>query len=86
MFNTIGMLPIPLRFNCGYARVAVKELLSTEQTGRTIDKPKRAQEFRELFDIPTFGIPDGYFTEKKGKSYGSLFDRHCTRVLSGFAM
>ena len=66
--------------------MAVKELLSTEQTGCTIDKPKRAQEFIELFDVPTFQIPDGYFTEKRGKSYESLFDHHCTRVLSGFAM
>lgn len=65
-------MSVALAFNCGFARVAVKEL--------TRD---RAQEFQNLFPIASFQIPDGYF--ERTSSRQSLFTRHCNKILDAFS-
>ena len=79
------MLPIPLVVNCGFARVAIKELSMTGKgiQFNRIDKHNRSERFKNLFNIPTFGLPDDYFTHSK---HDSQFNRHSERILTGFSM
>lgn len=60
-------MAISLEVNCGYARVAIRELTTVQRgrNGRQSHRQKRQDEFRELFDLPTFGLPTDYF-EMKG--------------------
>jgi hypothetical protein len=39
--------------------------------------------WERLFNIPTFGLPDDYFTRSK---HDSQFNRHSERILTGFSM
>ena len=79
------MLPTPLVVNCGFARVAIKEL-STTAKGihfKKVNKDCRSEQFKDLFNIPTYGIPDDYFTRGK---HDSKFNRYCDRILTGFSV
>lgn len=50
-----GISPTSLAFNCGFARVAVRELTETQRgQPQSIDKEKRAHGFKELFERPSF--------------------------------
>ena len=72
-------IPIPLQINCGYARVAIRELSSPEKfKNRTeIANEQRRQGFLRLFSSATYNIPDQY------QSGGSRqFDKHCDRILN----
>ena len=82
--NTVAMfIPIPLNFNCGYARTAIRELTPkrTGRIGRKIDTEKRLNDFKELFcDI---SLPDDIVrTDSKGNSQ---FDKYCTSILDMFS-
>ena len=79
------MLPTPLVVNCGFARVAIKELSKTGKgiQFKNIDKKNRSEQFKTHFHIPTFGLPDNYFTHGK---HDSQFNRHCDKILTGFSM
>ena len=70
--------------NCGYARTAICEL-SSSQRG-IIDKTKREQQFRELFDLPTFKLKDDLFTSPNPELHlPAPFDRYCERINACFS-
>ena len=76
-------LPIPIKFNCGYARTAVRELTpkKTGKSGRKIDTNKRASDFKQLFC--SFSLPEEIFlADHKGDSQ---FDRYCNSILDMFS-
>ena len=72
------IVAIPLKFNCGFARVAVRELTQPKH-----DTP--CDEFKKLFSMPTFKLPADYFHESRRKRYKSRFSEHCDRILAGFS-
>ena len=67
-------------FNCGYARVAIRELTPCK---RLVDIQKRQEEFQKLFGLPTYSIPSNYY-DQPSKYRPSVFDRHADAVLEGF--
>ena len=69
---------IPLKFNCGFARVAVRELIQSKH-----DTP--CDKFQKIFSMPTFKLPADYFHESKRKRYKSRFCEYCNRILAGFS-
>ena len=75
--------PTPLKFNCGYARTAIRELTpkKTGRLGRNIDTNKRSSDFKQLFaDI---SLPEGIFqTDCKGNS---KFNKHCNSIFDMFS-
>ena len=81
--------PALLQFNCGFARCAVKELSNllaanaTKEAARKVDTDTRAERFRALFHLGSFGIPEGFFTASSSKK-PSLFDVRCEAVLDAF--
>ncbi len=82
MSETSGkaILATSLAFNCGFARVAVRELTETKRgKPQSIDKEKRAHDFKELFEIPSFSLPSGYFN-RRGPTRESQFDTHCKAI------
>ncbi len=81
-----GIVATSLAFNCGFARVAVRELTDTK-CGRpqSVDKEKRALEFKDLFEIPSFGLPSNYFS-RRGLTREPLFDKHCKTIAGSFSM
>ena len=59
--------PISLQFNCGYARVAVRELTDIAREQKVNAASLCEDKFLELFSktrAPNFGIPDGYFCSR----------------------
>ena len=74
-----------LRINCGFARVAVKEL--TPRIRNQTDFGKRASEFQALFeDTPNFlrDLPPTYFQPTTHGKDPSLYDEDCTKILDSF--
>ena len=74
--------------NCGYARTAIRELsLSQRGSKQTlIDKTKQVQQFRELFDLPTFKLKDDLFTSPNPELHlPAPFDRYCERINACFS-
>ncbi len=74
--------PAPLKYNCGYARTAIRELTPKckrpGQFARQVDKEKRACEFQEIFgDI---GFPEKLFA--KGNDQ---FNAGCENILNSFS-
>lgn len=47
-------------FNCGYARVAIRELTPCK---RVVNLQERQKEFQKLFGLPMYSIPNNYFDE-----------------------
>lgn len=71
-----------LEVNCGFARVAIRELTPKIHGRQSIDTQKRALEFRELFkDCSNYGIENSYFEQDKNDS---MFNRDCSRILKVF--
>ena len=71
-----------LNVNCGFARVAIRELTPKSHGWQQIDKQKRASEFKEQFkDCSNYGIDESYFEEDRNDS---LFNRDCHRILKFF--
>ena len=68
--------------NCGYARVAIRELTPCK---RLVDTQKRQDEFQKLFGLPTYSIPSHYF-DQQSKYRPSTFNKHADAVLDGFAL
>ena len=66
--------------NCGYARVAIRELTPCK---RAVNKQER-QEFQKLFGLPTYSIPINYCHEPS-KYRPSAFNKHADAVVDGFA-
>ena len=67
-----------LDFNCGFARTAVRELTLGKSLFGFNDTQGRQQKFAELFDIPTYGIPEQYYESNGSKP--SRFERHCNDI------
>ena len=76
---------ISLEVNCGYARVAIREMASIQRgrNGHQFDRQKTQVEFRELFDLPTFGLPTDYFDMNGHRP--SRFDCRCEHQLDIFS-
>ena len=74
--------------NCGYARTAIRELSSSKRgsTQQHIDKTKRVQQFKEIFDLPTFKLTDEMFTHPISQQHlPTPFDRYCERINTHFS-
>ena len=73
--------------NCGFARTTIHQNSTSFQDGRyikTIDKNKRALNFRSQFNMCTnYGIPERYFDDKF-KDKTSLFERDCEKITKAF--
>ncbi len=79
--STSAMMPIPLLFNCGYARVAVYEI-SAVKKGKSrisINRKVRAEKFQNLFSehVSAFVRPEEYWKELQS----SKFNQHCDFTL-----
>ena len=83
-------IPVLLKFNCGFARCAVKEItaeLAAGKTGhvaRVVDKKLRAEKFQKLFNLPSFGVPSGFY-ETTTKKKEPLFEARCKVILDAFS-
>ena len=64
-----------IRFNCGFARGAVREL-STQN----VNREERKNKFQELF--PHYGVSSSYFESSNGRL--SNFDKHCKSILEAW--
>ena len=71
-----------LSFNCGFARTAVRELTIGKSLFGFHDFQGRQEKFIELFDIPSFKLPENYF-ERNGPKL-SKFETHCNEINSYF--
>ena len=69
--------PIALQINCGFARVAIKEL--TPSNRRDLNACVRTKQFRELFCMSSYKITGELFQlDNKGRQ---PFDRKCDMIL-----
>ena len=66
-------------------RVAIQELtfIQRGRNGRKFDRETRRDRFRDLFDLPTFGLPTDYFDMNGHRP--SRFDRRCEHQLDIFS-
>ena len=80
------MTSIYLKINCGYQRVAIRTLSDSgsSKSHAQINTQYRTKHFQELFGNSTTGgsLQSNYFDNEKGRQ--SLFDRHCSQILSAF--
>ena len=85
LLSMLHITPVSLRVNCGYARTAIRELTPTKTGlhGRYVQSAKRSQEFRQLFDIPTYALQSSIF--ESDSSHSSTFDKMCDTVLNMFS-
>lgn len=79
---------ISLAINCAYARVNIYDNSRDTKFGclarKTIDKQKRALNFRSQFSmVTTYGIPESYFDKDKN-GFPSRFDKDCDKILNAF--
>ena len=83
------MTTVLLKFNCASARCAVKEITAELAAGRvgnttrTVDSKLRADRFHSLFNLPSFGIPNGFYESTSKKSL-PLFETCCKSILDAF--
>ena len=85
LLSMLHITPVSLKVNCGYARTAIRELTPTKTGlhGRYVQSAKRSQEFRQLFDIPTYALQSSIF--ESDSSHSSTFDKMCDTVLNMFS-
>ena len=74
---------VSLTVNCGFARVAIRELTPCNRKSLKLDD--RTSKFQSLYKGYKFAIPDDYFICKCGKKHQSQFNRDCEKILKGFA-
>jgi len=84
----MSRIPVVLEINCGYTRVAIRELTvagNGTKGGKwvPVDKTKRASKFQHLLESSSYGVPSNYF-EAQPKSRPSLFDRKCDEINKAF--
>ena len=66
MLQYMAKTPVLLQFNCGFARCAVKEITAEPAAGkkgksaRIIDNKLRAEKFKKILNLPSFGISNGF--------------------------
>ena len=72
--------PIALQINCGFARVAIKEL--TPSNRRDLNACVRTKQFRELFCMSSYKIPGELFQlDNKGRQpFDRSVERHVVLV------
>ena len=75
--SVMSKTPISLQINCGYARVAIKELTPTNKSD--LDPSERAAKFQQLFSIPSYELPTLLF--EPDDRHRLPFDRKCDPVL-----
>ena len=76
-----AQLPISLHFNCGFCRVAIKELSNECKYRKNIDIKGREEKFREQFQS-ALNLEESLF--EKPHKHISLFNRRCDQVLNVF--
>jgi len=65
---------LPLRFNCGFARAAVRELNQPKRGHiSTENYIESTSEFEKLFNIPTFQLPANYFEKVRRTAQKSTY-------------
>ena len=75
-------LDVSIHFNCGYCRVAIKDLSNEHKFNRRLLNVQSIEEkFRKLFVC--FDLNEDLFV--KPVPHPSLFDRRCTQVLNTFS-
>ena len=75
---------VPWQLNCGFARVAIRELsrMRKGSSARSLDRKARAKEFEKLFsEVSTFERPADYFDE----CINSHFNKHCKYINECFS-
>ena len=75
---------VPWQFNCGFARVSVRELskLRKGASAISLDRKVRATEFQKLFsEVSEFERPVEYFNA----SMNSHFNKHCKYINECFS-
>ena len=77
-------IPIPLNINCGYARTVIRELTTTSKAKHQgiVHTANRASDFCQLFDRPTYALPENLFDAHKTKQ--ALFDKNCNFICNFF--
>lgn len=73
----IMFTPLPLKLNCGFARVGIRELTS-KQNGQCISLQERKSKFRTCFS--NLQIPDDFFSGDPKR-----FDKQCDKILEMFS-
>ena len=75
-------IPITLQINCGYARVAIRELSSPERMKSRLEvaHEQHRQDFLQLFSSEKFTIPEEYRS-----STNRQFNKHCDKILDYFS-
>lgn len=75
-------IPITLQINCGFTRVALRELLSPEELKKRkeIAYEEGRQGFLSLFSSATYGIPEEYQLSENRN-----FTKCCEKVLDHFS-
>ena len=86
----MATIPVLLQFNCGYARSAVKEITSELAAGklgkaaRVVDCKLRMERFQSLFNLPSYGIPKGFYESTSAKR-PPVFEARCEAILDAFS-
>ena len=73
----MSLIPISLQINCGYARVAIRELTPTNKS--ELNLSLRATKLRELFSISSYEMPELLFQPDDRQRVP--FDRKCGPLL-----
>ena len=76
-------IPIALSMNCGFSRVAIKELSHHKQSRQNINLLAREDKFKELFSS-SFELEESAALFERSPKHGSLFNKICTEVLNMF--
>ena len=71
--------------NCGFGRAAIRQLTPPKRGcySRCFDSSKQQQEFRQLFELPTYNLPIRMFDEEAPKP--SIFEKRCDQVITAFS-
>ena len=79
---------LALTVNCGYARTVIRELSKPKRgkSWRNIEKCAREEEFRTLFDLPTFKLKEELFVSPNLQlHHPTPFDRYCDEINACFS-
>ncbi len=68
-----------IKFNCGFARCAIRELT----VAQSLNMEQRKEKLLELFSAcPDYGLKNQKFQSNKGRP--SLFDRNCQKIIEAW--
>ena len=79
---------LALTVNCEYTRTAIRELSKPKRrkSWRNIEKCAREEDFRTLFDLPTFKLKEELFVSPNLQlHHPTPFDRYCDEINACFS-